>query len=1327
MPVARRAAQLDVGTAGACGFDPAGLVRCAALCGLLLAGTWAGAPRAEGGDWPTWRCDAARTACCREDLPDRLHLQWVRKLPPQITAWKDESVMRFDESYLPIVLGNLMFVGSTRSDSLTAYDVESGAERWRFYCGGPVRTAPAGWKGKVYVAADDGLLYCLAAADGRLLWKFRGALADRRLLGNERLISTWPARGGPVIGENAVYFAVGVWPLMGTSVYALDAESGRVLWQNDAASFTYRTLPHVGAEGYSGLAPQGHLVLLDDLLLVPGSRYTPAMFDRRSGKFLGYAKGGGPALAAQGRLLVAGGAVYDLRTGEQIHHAGGTDGSANFGRTVLARGMWYSEAGLLDPTRIEVREIAVKVSRKDDSPLDKRLDETLPQFKEYRTREPLAPGYDPEKDSVAPGTTGPEKPALKPVMRKIAAGTISRVGTLSGVPWLSAGSRVVITTKGKARTVETPGESPELELARDSRVQVIEVTPRLGIVKHLWSGAFDGIASEVLAAGGRLFVVTREGSIYCFGPQEVVPRVHKLPEPPAPAATEWTATAAALLEAAGTKDGYCLVWGLNDGGLVEALVEHSNLHVVALDRDERKVEALRRRLDAAGLYGTRAAAIAGDPRQIELAPYFASLIVSEDWDAAGPQDAATLRKVAGPLRPYGGKACFPGPRHEDLRKWLKESGLAGYQLKRRGETAVLERAGPLPGSAPWLGENADAGNTRSSRDQLVMAPLGVLWYGNDLSNRLVLPRHGEGPVEQVVGGRLFIQGPDSLSAVDVYTGRLLWTRSFPGIGDFYNRTYHQLGAHSIGGNFYAVADAVYVAHDGTCYVLDPATGAARREIRHHAVPLWQFLMVYQDLLIAGAHPTLDARRRPSFSPTSSKEIVVMNRLNGRILWSRTAAESFRHYGICAGRGRIYCIDRPAPEFLVHKSSRADVSRLYALDAHSGRVIWETDVGVSEQLSYSEEHDVLLAHWAMSLGRSTARDVLPPTAARRGADGELLWTGPDLGASQWLGKWGAILNDTTIYTQSRRAFDLLSGAEITWYDAQGGPHPWFCPRGHGCSPIAGSRHLLTFRSGCASFYDLKNEGGTGSLGGFRSGCTSNLIAADGVLSAPDYTRTCTCAYDNRSSLALVHSEDVEYWTVGATPVPGRIGYNFGAPGDRRAADGTLWLSAPAGSDLSYGKTTPVVTVPTHPRRFCYHSLRVSAGPGWKWVAASGLVGLRSAAIPLVGIDAYKPMRVRLYFMEPEHEAPGKRVFSVSIGKRELIRDLDIFREAGGRFKSLVRELDGLVHDGATRELPPAATPYLRPGTLAGPQPVLDLRFQATAGEPLLCGIEVIQAK
>lgn len=128
--------------------------------------------------------------------------------------------------------------------------------------------------------------------------------------------------------------------------------------------------------------------------------------------------------------------------------------------------------------------------------------------------------------------------------------------------------------------------------------------------------------------------------------------------------------------------------------------------------------------------------------------------------------------------------------------------------------------------------------------------------------------------------------------------------------------------------------------------------------------------------------------------------------------------------------------------------------------------------------------------------------------------------------------------------------------------------WNFTRTYGCNTCVASEHLLTFRSGAAGFYDLSNLGGTGNLGGFKSGCTSNLIAADGALNAPDYTRTCSCPYQNQTSLALVHMPEIELWTYNAYGLapksPARVrrlGVNFGAPGDRRSEDGLLWIEYP----------------------------------------------------------------------------------------------------------------------------------------------------------------------
>ena len=232
-------------------------------------------------DWPMWRHDAGRTAASPFSLPETLELRWTRQLPAPAPAYRDVR-LQFDAAIEPIVLGKRIFVGSNVNDSVTAMDTETGKELWKFFAGGPVRCAPVAGKGRVIFGSDDGCMYCLTAEDGSLVWKYRAVPSRRLLLGNNRLISVWPVRGGPVLHEDRVYFAAGVWPTEGAFVYCLDAATGEMIWRNDRVSSLYGTHPH-NAEAFGGLAPQGYLLIDGEDLIVPNSQAYPARFDRETG------------------------------------------------------------------------------------------------------------------------------------------------------------------------------------------------------------------------------------------------------------------------------------------------------------------------------------------------------------------------------------------------------------------------------------------------------------------------------------------------------------------------------------------------------------------------------------------------------------------------------------------------------------------------------------------------------------------------------------------------------------------------------------------------------------------------------------------------------------------------------------------------------------------------------------------------------------------------------------------------------------------------------------------------------------------------------------
>jgi len=54
-------------------------------------------------------------------------------------------------------------------------------------------------------------------------------------------------------------------------------------------------------------------------------------------------------------------------------------------------------------------------------------------------------------------------------------------------------------------------------------------------------------------------------------------------------------------------------------------------------------------------------------------------------------------------------------------------------------------------------------------------------------------------------------------------------------------------------------------------------------------------------------------------------------------------------------------------------------------------------------------------------------------------------------------------------------------------------------------------------------------------------------------------------------------------------------------------------------------------------------------------------------------------VRLHFAELNEKEPGKRVFNVSLNGKPILTDLDIFKEAGGKYKALVKNFTGIVAD------------------------------------------------
>jgi len=1254
-------------------------------------------------DWPMWRYDAGRTAASPEELPERMALQWVRELPTPQAAWSwDQYKLQFDASYEPIAAGNRVFVASMVRDSVTALDAATGAEVWRFHAEGPVRFAPVYADGRLYFASDDGCLYCLSADDGRLLFRFQPAPRIRRVLGNERMISTWPARGAPVLVDGVVYFAAGIWPFMGTLIYGLDAQTSEVVWENSGSGTLYLLQPH-DSPAFANVAPQGYLAAVGETLLLPGGRSVPAAYERLTGAFRYYrgnTKEGDYAVGARDEWFVNGGSIHRLSDGEAL---------ASCPATVLAAGEMYGLGGEGVVVAQALRPPDEKtVTKQDKRGEDYEVTEyTFPELWRFDSRQPL-----------------------------------TRVH-------LRAGSRLyAASATGLVVAVQLPAPGVEARVA--------------------WQARVEGEPWSMIAADGRLLVSTKGGRLYCFGAAGggTSPAVLAEGQTATPPPDRWTEQASTILRASRVEGGYALVLGAGSGRLAEELARQSRLHVVVLEPDAARAAAARRTLDAAGLYGQRVAVLTGTLPEAGLPPYFAGLIASEGPSAVG-LDSANVAQLFHCLRPYGGVACFPKEAAEALGLADAAPALPGAKVAASGGWQLLTREGPLPGAGSWTHQYADVGNTVMSPDRIVRAPLGLLWFGGP-SNLEVLPRHGHGPSPQVVGGRLFIEGIGVFSARDVYTGRVLWSRKFEDLdtfGAYYDethsadpfvRSYNQVhipGANEVGANYVTTEDRVYLAAGPVCHVLDPATGEALADFRLNipgtdAALHWGYLGVLGDLLIAGAAPIKageDEVTRNARFGAESAWLAVLDRYSGETLWTRRAVNAFRHNAIVAGAGRVFCLDglTEAKLDLMRRRGmeRSVPPRLLALDARTGAHCWSSSVlKLGTWLAYSTEHDVVLQGGSKS-GDRAADEAECGMAAYHGSDGTLLWQTE----ASYLGP--PILHHDRIIAQvsygtrkatPAKAYSLLTGEEITRrHPLTGETVPWTWVRYYGCNTGVASENLLTFRSAAASFVDLASGQGTANLAGFRSGCTSNLIVADGVLSAPDYTRTCLCSYQNQSSLALVNDETAEMWSFDHFPAPSqptpvlRLGLNLGAPGNRMAPDGTLFIEYP-----SVGGPSP--DIPVHwegdaPRWFRRHPAYYTGE--LPWVGASGLEGAGSLVIrpflqpketaddgaeaflrhalspnlalfeaPVGAFDDPRPYTVRLYFAEPERRPSGERVFTVALQGTPVLQRFSLHTAAGGTQHTVVHEfLHVPVQDDLVVTLQPDP---------------------ASAAPPLLCGLDFI---
>jgi len=1129
-------------------------------------------------DWPTWRHDLARSGVTGEKLPSPLHRQWVhvaahKPMPAWPEPGRELNRLAFDYAYVPTVANGLVFYGSSADHKVYALDLASGRVRWSFFTGAPVRFAPEVAGERVFVASDDGWLYCLSAAEGRLLWSFRAAPRSKMLLGNERMISRWPLRSGVAVRDGMVYLTSGMWPAEGVYVYALDAKTGEIVWENATSGSLYLKQPHPGSFSMTGVCPQGYLLAWDDLLFVPTGRNVPAAFDRKTGKLL----------------------YYRSQPTSWGNRWGGT-------WAFLADGVLFNWRCHIGPD-IDV-QLGEYPPDKDDGIVcfDARTGKEVREF----------PG---KLDAVVHNGT----------LYASGGGKITAYD-LKG--WLKG---------AKTPKWETPhARCYALILAGDTlyaggKDTVAAISASDG--KLLWRDKVEGQARALAVAGGRLLASTSEGRLVCYGPQSVAtpPTVsarRQAPSSLADASEGAAALARRILDQTGKREGLALVLGADDGKLVYQLAKCSKLTLYCLEPSARRVAELREAFDAAGLYGTRVTLHRGSPRRLPYPDFFADLIV------LGSGSSRRLRRCSAEelyrvLRPCGGAAWLPAARRAGLSlravgrlvermatlgaswamppdavaRWLRRGGVPEAEM-RLCEDAVVVVRGKLPETDDWTHQYANAARTGASNDRRLRLPLRLLWFGKPGPARLVA-RHWGGPAPLCVDGRMFVPGQFSLVAVDAYNGRQLWRRDFPHVARWHVRVK--------GGSVVADHDAVYLAQEKSCLRLDPATGKTLGTYPLPTQPpgiapneaknmVWNYLAVTDDLILGSMGDGKEARA------------VFACAKDGKLLWGWPAAGRVNNNSISTDSRRVYVIDRTDPAAVARAKRRGAkipaAWRLVALEARSGKPAWETADGIAGRTELWLSDGVLVA---TSPGGFSGYDA---------ATGKLLY---DRKAS--LRRFPVIANGV-IYAEPL-AYDLRTGEPRHRENPfTGQPVAWEFRKSYGCGSFSGAPNLLMFRSGALGFYDLAGDGGVFNFGGIRAGCYVNAIAANGLVLVPPADAACTCSYNFRTTVALAPAERRTQWSIFYDRLPRsavrRAAFNLGAPGDRRGPEGTMWLALPRPQTRSRRKG-----IVEEPFRFSFRpgfgpyrrgeGLVEIRGTDRPWLYTCGVKGLERAEFDLAVLD------------------------------------------------------------------------------------------------------------
>ncbi len=842
--------------------------------------------------------------------------------------------------------------------------------------------------------------------------------------------------------------------------------------------------------------------------------------------------------------------------------------------------------------------------------------------------------------------------------------------------------------------------------------------------KNVWSSKIDEWPNQVIAANGRLFVSTRDGTVYGYAPKGaktygvIDEPVKKGPFVKGPSLAK---AAEEIVKRSGVVDGYALVLDCTTGELARELAARTKLHISAVFDDEAQAVAARKAVSDANLHVSRIIVWTRKPGEpLPFPPRFADLVTSEAaaYGKALPKTRDGLDRL---LKPVRGRAVIGGQQQEAaLKDWIKWTRQDDWTIAGSDGSRWALRTGPrLEGAGAWSTNAGDAGHTMCSNDEVLKPPLGCVWIG-----RPFIAKGWLGSTPAIMADGVFVHQFRSahdpqgyIEGYDQYTGRRLWHNK-GGITD------------TVGAN-----GAVILRYQKFLIQLDPWTGQIAKKI----TPLypngdWTKMAMDRNgtTLYLASTGVADGRRWSC--------VLAYDVPSGNVLWKVGGPGAERRWGNwnCISDGRIYGVGgkpnaeelaeckadmltalkkMPGAEYRVLEKN-IDTSHSFTMltahDAKTGKFLYRKPVDTTNAggnwtrhvTNYTGRRDrgyhphirpAVLANggvvifctegaadkcWRVWPGGGYAGRAL---SVYDGATGKLLW--------YRYGNYRArpVVTNEFIYAEPW-GFNIRTGeprSRIHPVSGKKGAKFVYYRWDKQCGTIAGSKYFLFGRASGVAYQDLYSDQGLYTIFHSRSSCWIDTSSSGGTMIKPPHSISCQCEVSMPFTFAMGTVPTPvalsQYFCQPGPALPVKhLRLDFGCTGDRRDKKGRLWVlpraKSPMALDLQYN--VGIEGGEAVRRSAVYTPIENTDAP---FVFATCLVGMERCTFPISEDPKGEKYKVRLGFSALPGDKKAERVFDVKLNGKVVLKDFDIIKETGKADRAVWKDADVTLGHELTLEL------------------------------------------